>query len=85
TADAYASPFNQTNTLNQTIAFNESLLPFKSKEYIVATVSHEVLHAYLANLFPKNQEGKILIPNDHEYMVNNYISLISNDLLNFHH
>lgn len=78
--DAYTIASSANNKLNQTISLNETLLLTKSKEYQVATIYHEILHAYLANLFPVDQEGKILIPDDHSYILDNYVSMLTADM-----
>lgn len=79
-ADAATTPWNATNLLSQQISFNENVLPNKSEQYIVATVYHEILHAYFANLFQIDQEGRFIVPQDHEYMATNYIYILSDDL-----
>ena len=83
-ADAITTQWNLSNPLSQQIAFNENILPNKSEEYIVATVYHEVLHAYFANLFSIDQQGKFIVPQDHEYMASNYINMLSRDLMNLY-
>jgi hypothetical protein len=53
-----------------------------SKEYIVATVYHEILHAYLIATCPVDAEGKFLLPlgNGHNNMANKYITLLTGAL-----
>lgn len=79
-ADAYTADWNPTNGLSQQIAFNENILSKKSEEYIVATVYHEILHAYLGNILAKDTDGNLIIPSDHENMVYNYLNMLIADL-----
>ncbi|GGE71312.1 hypothetical protein EV200_1167 [Pedobacter psychrotolerans] len=64
------------------IYLNSNTLPSYSKEYTIATIYHEVLHAYLNSLFQPNSNGQtfINIPNQHEYMATNYVTVISRAL-----
>lgn len=64
------------------IYLNSNTLPSYSKEYTIATIYHEVLHAYLNSLFQPNSNGQtfINIPNQHEYMATNYVTVISSAL-----
>jgi len=79
-SDAYTIPSNGAQSYSQQIAFNTSLLPLKSKEYIVSTIYHEVLHAYLGNLFTYDTNGNYIIPSQHEQIVYNYLNMLSSDL-----
>lgn len=68
-------------SLNISITFNTSNLPNASEQFIVSTVYHEVLHAYLTALFPPNSpNGTIIIPEDHQYMATNYINMMTSSL-----
>jgi len=82
--DAITNMPNSLAPYDQRISFNENLLPNKSEEYIVSTVYHEILHAYFAILFPKDQQGNFIVPSDHEYMATNYITTLTNDLKNLY-
>jgi len=61
------------------INLNKNILPGRSKEFIVSTVYHEVLHAYLGTKHIKGPDGKYII-DDHSEMANNYIALLSGSL-----
>ena len=79
-SDAFTVPANGSQSYSQQIAFNTNILPYKSKEYIVSTVYHEVLHAYLGNLFAYDTNGILIIPNQHEQIVWNYLDMLTADL-----
>ncbi|GEM_PF-2574508 len=78
-ADAYTGP-SANNPNHQLIVFNEDRLGNASQEYKVATIYHEVLHAYLAVLVNRDTDGNLIITNAHEDMVNNYIRMMAADL-----
>jgi hypothetical protein len=52
-------------------------LPQKSKEYMLSTVYHEILHAYLYSKYPKGADGRFVIPDQHEDMADNYVALMT--------
>lgn len=61
---------------NGTVTLNANILPNASKEYIVATLYHEILHCYLtANLLAKSELAQ------HEYMVQSYINTMKLSLM----
>ncbi|GGI24196.1 hypothetical protein GCM10008119_11450 [Pedobacter mendelii] len=62
------------------INLNKNTLPQRSKEYILSTIYHEVLHAYMDTQIGKDSSGKYLISNQHETMANNYILLMTGAL-----
>ena len=59
------------------ITINQNLPNTSSKEYILATVYHEILHAYLEASYPKDATGMFLIPHDeHQDMADRYLFLM---------
>jgi hypothetical protein len=78
-ADAYSRKAGN-DPLEQLIVFNDTKLKNKSQEFKVATVYHEVLHAYLSILFTKDTNGILVIPNQHENMIYNYLTMMATDL-----
>lgn len=56
-----------------TINLNKNTLPNYSKEYIFATIAHEVLHAYMDSKITKDANGKFIINNTHQTMANDYL------------
>jgi hypothetical protein len=68
--------------LDYTITLNQNKLPTTSKEYIMSTVYHEVLHAYLELYFIKNGKGQYVINPQHNAMADKYVTLISGALIN---
>jgi hypothetical protein len=77
TTDGATTPRNQyTFDIN----LNANTLPQRSKEYILSTVYHEVLHAYLFSKYPKDGSGRLIMPDQHETMANNYVSLMTDAL-----
>ncbi len=61
---------------NGTIKINRSLLKNSSKEGIAKTIVHEILHAYI--------KKDLLIVNDHEVMIKNYVFPIAEFLVNMY-
>jgi hypothetical protein len=59
-----------------TIELNANILRNSSKEYILATVYHELLHAYLDYLDAETNYDNT----QHEIMANNYVSIMASDL-----
>lgn len=62
------------------IELNANTLPHKSKEYILATVYHEILHAYLYSQYTRDGLGKFIMPDHHSTMADSYISLMTTAL-----
>jgi hypothetical protein len=62
------------------IRLNMNKLPYYSKEYITATIYHEILHAFMDLNFSKNNNGKYDISTGHEEMANKYIILMTGAL-----
>jgi hypothetical protein len=60
-----------------TITLNSEVLTSSSQEYILATVFHELLHAYMGHL----GIDKSSISIDHENMANNYLNMLSKALM----
>ena len=59
------------------ITINQNLPNTSSKELILATVYHEILHAYLEASYPKDATGMFLIPHDeHQDMAEKYLTLM---------
>lgn len=69
----------QSNAFTFELSFNKNTLPQKSREYILATVYHEILHAFLSAKYPA-VSGQLQIPEDHTEMANNYILLLTTSL-----
>jgi hypothetical protein len=65
------------DVVNFYITLNSGVLASASQEYIMATIFHELLHAYLGylNIDALNNSA------DHENMVNNYLGLLSEALM----
>ena len=61
---------------NGTIKINRSLLKNSSKEGIAKTIVHEILHAYI--------KKDLLIVNDHEVMIKDYVFPIAEFLVNMY-
>ena len=86
--------FYDTNTLPDTIVgtthgenaysfiinLNKNTLPEKSEEYILSTIYHEILHAYMDTQIGKDATGKYLIANQHETMADSYVLLMTGAL-----
>jgi hypothetical protein len=75
--------FGTSQGINQftfDIKLNKNILPGRSKEFIVSTVYHEVLHAYLGTKYIKGLDGKYIIGDDHSEMADNYVALLSGSL-----
>jgi len=66
-----------TSIMTSTITFNTDAFAIRSEQYAVATIYHEIVHAELRKLFPENDQGKILIPPQHEYMAQNYVNKLT--------
>lgn len=62
------------------IRLNENKLPNASKEYIVSTVYHEILHAFMESKLPKDSNGKYIITDQHQDMATKYVTLITGAL-----
>lgn len=62
------------------IKFNSASFNKKSEQYNVATVYHEVFHAYLRKMFPTDQSGRILVPPQHEYIANHFVTMLTSAL-----
>ena len=60
-----------------TITLNSEVLTSSSQEYILATVFHELLHAYMGHLGIDQSSISI----DHENMANNYLDMLSKALM----
>lgn len=78
--DTLAAVTQNENEQKLIIRLNRNILPHRSKEYIVATVYHEILHAYILTKFTTIVNNKILIPNNHEMIANNYVALLTGAL-----
>ncbi|MDR6786471.1 hypothetical protein ABIE26_005342 [Pedobacter africanus] len=64
------------------IALNKNKLPDMSEQYIVSTIYHEILHAYIEATYTRNADGKLILPigNGHNEMADNYIALLTGAL-----
>ncbi|MGN7990067.1 hypothetical protein ACTJKC_22190 [Pedobacter sp. 22226] len=59
---------------------NKNKLPTYSQEYILSTIYHEILHAYMFSKLSKGPDGKYNISAQHEDMANKYVTLITGAL-----
>jgi hypothetical protein len=67
----------KNGNISWVITINENLPNTSSKELILATVYHEILHAYLEASYPKDATGMFLIPHDeHQDMAEKYLTLM---------
>lgn len=81
-AEAYTSFASETNLHDIYISFNTNTMPSHSQEYNVATVYHEILHAYFDILYGIPKPGNpMLVPDQHEYIADNYINMLTKDLM----
>ncbi|WP_293784860.1 hypothetical protein [uncultured Pedobacter sp.] len=69
-----------TTSTEFTIELNKNTLPNSSQEYTLATVYHEILHAYLEGHFNKDGNETYIIPDHHEEMANKYVFLMTGAL-----
>ncbi|WAC41196.1 hypothetical protein [Pedobacter sp. SL55] len=67
----------KNGNISWVITINQNLPNTSSKEDILATVYHEILHAYLEATYPKDATGMFLIPhNEHQDMAEKYLTLM---------
>lgn len=79
---AYTSFGSEANRHDIAISFNTNTMPNHSQEYNVATIYHEILHAHFNILYGVAEPGNpMLVPEHHEYIANNYISMLTKDLM----
>ncbi|TCD18275.1 hypothetical protein EZ456_21450 [Pedobacter psychrodurus] len=62
------------------IRLNQNKLPGYSKEYILSTIYHEILHAYLFSKMEKGPDGRFHISTQHDDMANKYLTLMTGAL-----
>jgi hypothetical protein len=62
------------------IRLNKNKLPTYSQEYILSTIYHEILHAFLYSKLTKGPDGKYNISSQHDDMANNYLILMTGAL-----
>ncbi|WP_316797127.1 hypothetical protein [Pedobacter agri] len=62
------------------IRLNQNKLPNTSKEYMLSTIYHEILHAYLESKLTKGVDGRYINIDQHEEMANKYIILMTGAL-----
>lgn len=62
------------------IKLNQNRLPNASKEYIVSTIYHEILHAYLESKLTRGSNGLYIITDQHQDMATQYVTLMSGAL-----
>ncbi|MBB5624119.1 hypothetical protein HDE69_005216 [Pedobacter cryoconitis] len=80
--EAYTGFSSLSNRHNITISFNTNTMPNHSQEYNVATVYHEILHAYFDILYGVPEPGNpMLVPDHHEYIADNYVNMLTKDLM----
>ncbi|MBC6367265.1 hypothetical protein [Algoriphagus sp. AK58] len=77
TVDGSTMWMPQLDRLLFTIDLNRNVLSNSSKEYVMVTVFHELLHAYMGYL-NINMSTESL---DHENMANSYLNLLSQALM----
>ncbi|RZK36603.1 MAG: hypothetical protein EOO90_27055 [Pedobacter sp.] len=61
------------------ISLNQNKLPNASKEYIVSTIYHEILHAFMESKLAKGSDGKYII-DQHQQMATDYVILMTEAL-----
>ena len=62
------------------IRLNANKLPGYSQEYILSTIYHEILHAYMFSKLTMGSDGKYNISTQHEDMANKYLILMTGAL-----
>lgn len=62
------------------IKLNENRLPSTSQEYILATIYHEVLHAYMEASLSKTVNGLYISGSGHDEMASKYVALMTGAL-----
>lgn len=62
------------------IILNKNKLLNASKEYIVSTIYHEILHAYLESKLVKGSDGRYIISDQHQDMATKYVTLMTGAL-----
>lgn len=62
------------------IRLNQNTLKVSSKEYILSTVYHEILHAYMFSKLTPGPDGRYNITSQHEDMANKYVILMTGAL-----
>ncbi|WP_426328218.1 hypothetical protein [Pedobacter sp. R-06] len=62
------------------IRLNANKLPGYSQEYILSTIYHEILHAYMFSKLTMGSDGKYNISTQHEDMANKYLVLMTGAL-----
>lgn len=62
------------------IRLNQNTLEVSSKEYILSTVYHEILHAYMFSKLTPSPDGRYNITPQHEDMANKYVILMTGAL-----
>ncbi|TCD29154.1 hypothetical protein EZ456_03065 [Pedobacter psychrodurus] len=78
--DTVAGTTHGNSAYSFIINLNENTLPQRSKEYILSTIYHEILHAYMDTQIGKNASGKYLIANQHQTMADKYLFLMTGAL-----
>lgn len=71
--------WSATNT-DFEIRLNQNKLPNYSQEYILSTIYHEILHAYMLSKLTVGTDGRYNISTQHEDMANKYVILMTGAL-----
>ncbi|WP_293741736.1 hypothetical protein [uncultured Pedobacter sp.] len=79
-ADTVAGTTHGNSAYSFIINLNENTLPQRSKEYILSTIYHEILHAYMDTQIGKDASGNYLISNQHQTMADRYVFLMTGAL-----
>ncbi|MBT2564263.1 hypothetical protein J7E50_16585 [Pedobacter sp. ISL-68] len=74
--DTVAGTTHGNSAYSFIINLNENTLPQRSKEYILSTIYHEILHAYMDTQLGKDASGNYLISNQHQTMADKYVFLM---------
>ncbi|MFC3417286.1 hypothetical protein [Algoriphagus hitonicola] len=77
--DGTHSGFGVNGNWDLTIKLNRNILQNSSKEYIMATVFHEFLHAYFTLVLDEDLGGD---SNEHRLMASQYLDTLSQTLMN---
>lgn len=78
--DTIAGTTHGNSAYSFIINLDENTLLQRSKEYILSTIYHEILHAYMDTQIGKDGSGKYLIANQHQTMADKYVFLMTGAL-----
>ena len=79
-ADTTDGEMQRLSGIEYEIRLNQNILLNSSKEYILSTIYHEILHAYLESKLIKDSNGRYIITDQHQDMATKYVTLMSGAL-----